>query len=165
MRAWVARMPEPIVRVGLGFDVHGWATGGTLWLGGVRFDGHPALAAHSDGDVVCHAIADALLGAAGLGDLGEHFPEDEASTAGVSGPAILATVRRLVTDAGWTPGSCDATVICDRPVISPRREAMQTTIADALGCPVDAVSVKATRPEGLGLVGDGVGCMAVATLA
>jgi 2-C-methyl-D-erythritol 2,4-cyclodiphosphate synthase len=158
-------MAEPVVRVGLGFDVHAWSTGGTLRLGGIRFDDHPALAAHSDGDVVCHAIADALLGAAGLGDLGEHFPEDDASTAGVAGPAILEAVRRLVTDAGWRPGSCDATVICDRPAVSPRRDEMRTTIAEALGFPVGSVSVKATRPEGLGLVGEGVGCMAVATLA
>lgn len=157
-------MPDAAPRVGLGFDVHRWGTDRTLRLGGVVFDGEPALDAHSDGDVVCHAIADAVLGAAAMGDLGQHYPDRDPSTEGIAGPTILESVRGAIAGAGWSVVSCDATVICERPAIAPRRDEMRAAIAAALGCSPDSVSVKATRPEGLGLAGDGVGCMAVAVL-
>ena len=137
----------------------------TLWLGGLRFeDGQEGLAGHSDGDAVCHALADALLGAAALGDVGEHFPDTDP----VVGRDRRARAARpdvaLVAGAGFAPASCDVTVICERPAIAPRREEMRAALAPVLRVDVGAVSVKATRPEGLGLVGDGVGCMAVAVV-
>jgi 2-C-methyl-D-erythritol 2,4-cyclodiphosphate synthase len=151
-------------RVGLGFDVHPRDPGRPLWLGGIRFDGEAGLAGHSDGDAVCHAVADALLGAAALGDLGEHFPDSDPELAGIAGLELLARTVELVNGAGLRPASCDVTVICDRPVVAPRRRAMRMALAAPLGLEVDAVSVKATRPEGLGLAGDGAGCLAVAVL-
>jgi 2C-methyl-D-erythritol 2,4-cyclodiphosphate synthase len=136
------------VRVGLGFDVHPWADDGRdLWLGGIRFEGERGLAGHSDGDAVCHALADALLGAAVLGDVGQHFPDTEPSVAGIAGAELLTRTVSLVADAGHTPSS-----------------EIRRALAGATGLAVARVSVKATRPEGLGLVGDGIGCLAVATI-
>ena len=157
-------MPEGVPRTGLGFDVHRFTTGRELWLGGVRFDGEDGLMGHSDGDVVCHAVADALLGAAALGDVGEHFPEDDPSIEGISGLDLLGRVRALVEAGGLTPSSCDVTVVCDRPRIATRRDDMRSVMAAVLGVGIDRCSVKATRPEGLGLAGDGVGCLAVAVV-
>jgi 2-C-methyl-D-erythritol 2,4-cyclodiphosphate synthase len=159
----VATMAEP--RVGIGFDVHPRDDRRTLWLGGVRFEGEPGLVGHSDGDAVCHALADALLGAAALGDVGDHFPDGDPDVEGISGTAVLERTVAIVAGRGLTPISCDLTVICERPAIAPRRDQMRTVLAGALGVSTERVSVKATRPEGLGLHGDGVGCMAVATLA
>lgn len=153
------------VRSGLGFDVHPNDASRELWLGGVRFEGEPGLAGHSDGDAVCHAVADALLGAAALGDIGQHFPDTDPAIKGISGVRLLHEVVALVRDdSGLAPASCDVTVLCARPAIEPRREEMRAALAAALDVPVDRVSVKATRPEGLGLSGDGVGCFALATL-
>jgi 2-C-methyl-D-erythritol 2,4-cyclodiphosphate synthase len=152
-------------RVGIGFDAHPWATDGRgLWLGGVQFEGEPGLAGHSDGDAVCHALADAILGAAALGDVGDHFPEGDPATRGMAGTALLGESARLARDAGLTVRSCDVSVICERPAIAPRRDEVRASLAGTLAIPADAVSVKATRPEGLGLSGDGVGCLAVAVL-
>jgi 2-C-methyl-D-erythritol 2,4-cyclodiphosphate synthase len=151
-------------RVGLGFDVHARDEGRPLWLGGVRFEGEAGLAGHSDGDAVCHAVADALLGAAALGDIGTHFPESDPALAGLAGAVLLARTVALVATAGLRPASCDVTVICERPSVAPRREEMRAALAAALEAPVDAVSLKATRPEGLGLAGDGAGCLALAVL-
>jgi 2-C-methyl-D-erythritol 2,4-cyclodiphosphate synthase len=114
---------------------------------------------------VCHAIADAILGAAALGDVGDHFPEDDPSILGIGGTALLAEAAGLAREAGLTVRSCDVTVICERPAIAPRRTELRASLAGTLEIPTGAVSVKATRPEGLGLVGDGVGCLAVAVLA
>ena len=152
-------------RVGLGFDVHPMDASRELWLGGVRFEGEPGLAGHSDGDAVCHAIADALLGAAALGDIGQHFPDTDPAVEGITGVRLLRAVLALLRDdTGLGPVSCDVTVLCERPAIEPRREEMRATLAGVLEIPVERVSVKATRPEGLGLSGDGVGCFALATL-
>jgi 2-C-methyl-D-erythritol 2,4-cyclodiphosphate synthase len=155
-------MPTP--RVGLGFDVHPRDDGRELWLGGIRFEGEPGLAGHSDGDAVCHALADALLGAAGLGDVGEHFPESDPALAGIAGLELLRRTMSILTGSGLRPASCDVTVICERPPIAPRREEMRAALAGALDLPPSAVSVKATRPEGLGLAGDGAGCLALAVV-
>ena len=157
-------MPEPTPRSGLGFDVHRSSEHRPLWLGGVLFEGEDGLIGHSDGDVVCHAAADALLGAAALGDLGEHFPDADPATEGIEGRRLLRETVRLLAEAGYAPTSLDVTVVCDRPSIRPRREEMRAEIAGCLSLAVDRVSVKATRPEGLGLAGDGVGCLAIATI-
>jgi len=151
-------------RPGLGFDVHRAAVGRVLFLGGVRFPGEPGLLGHSDGDVVCHAIADALLGAAALGDVGDHFPEGDPAVAGMAGMDLLARTVVLVRGRDLSPHSADVTVIAERPAIAPAREEMRRNVAATLGIGVDRVSVKATRPEGLGLTGDGVGCIALAVL-
>jgi 2-C-methyl-D-erythritol 2,4-cyclodiphosphate synthase len=151
-------------RVGLGFDVHPRDDARPLWLGGVRFDGEAGLAGHSDGDAVCHAVADALLGAAALGDIGQHFPESDPALAGLAGSELLLRSVAVVVAAGLRPASCDVTVICERPSIAPRRDEIRAALAAPLDLSVESVSIKATRPEGLGLVGDGAGCLALAIL-
>jgi 2-C-methyl-D-erythritol 4-phosphate cytidylyltransferase/2-C-methyl-D-erythritol 2,4-cyclodiphosphate synthase len=150
--------------VGLGFDVHAFGSGRELWLGGLLFEGEDGLSGHSDGDVVCHAVADALLGATAMGDVGEHFPETAPETAGIAGSDLLGRTVRILSDAGRALVSMDVTVVCDRPRIAPRRSEMRERLAAIAGIPVDRVSVKATRPEGLGLVGDGIGCLALAVV-
>ena len=155
-------MPE--LRAGLGFDVHARDASRELWLGGVRFEGEAGLIGHSDGDAVCHAVADALLGAAALGDIGEHFPDTDPTMEGIRGLELLERAVALLAGTGLAPASCDVTVLCERPAIAPRREEMRAALARALGVPQERVSVKATRPEGLGLSGDGVGCLALVTL-
>jgi 2-C-methyl-D-erythritol 2,4-cyclodiphosphate synthase len=152
-------------RVGLGFDVHPRDPSRPLWLGGIRIEGEAGLAGHSDGDAVCHALADALLGAAGLGDLGAHFPDTDPATAGIEGLSLLESTVGMLGEAGLAPASCDVTVICEQPAIAPRREEMRAALAGALGLGVGSVSVKATRPEGLGLTGDGAGCLALAVVS
>jgi 2-C-methyl-D-erythritol 2,4-cyclodiphosphate synthase len=154
-----ARVP----RTGLGFDVHRFEPGRELRLGGILFDGD-GLAGHSDGDVVCHALADAMLGASGLGDIGTHFPDTDPAFAGVGGTELVQRVVTLLAGAGCSTWSCDVTVVCERPTIAPRRDEIRAALAGALGLSVDRVSVKGTRPEGLGLVGDGIGCLAVAVV-
>lgn len=151
-------------RFGLGFDVHPHGSGRPLLLGGVRFDGDHGLAGHSDGDVVCHALADALLGAAAIGDVGEHFPDTDPLFAGIAGLDLLAGVVERVGGSGLVPESADLTILAERPPIAPHRGEMRAALAACLGVPVDRVSVKATRPEGLGLSGDGIGCLALAVL-
>ncbi len=153
-----------VPRVGLGFDVHGRDGTRPLWLGGVHFEGEAGLAGHSDGDAVTHALADALLGAAGLGDVGAHFPDTDPSIAGIAGLSLLERTVAVLAEAGLAPASCDVTVICDRPAIAPRRQEMCAALAGVLGLGVGSVSVKATRPEGLGLAGDGAGCLALAVV-
>lgn len=152
------------LRTGLGFDVHPRAAGRPLRLGGVEFEGEDGLAGHSDGDVVCHALADALLGAAALGDVGEHFPDDDPDVEGIAGLRLLGRTVELIRAAGFVPAGADVIVIADRPPVAPARPAMRTALADTLGLALERVSVKATRPEGLGLSGDGAGCLAVAML-
>ncbi len=146
--------------------MHPWAEGRELWLGGVRFEGPRGLAGHSDGDAVCHAIADALLGAAALGDVGEHFPDTDPAVESIAGSDLLAGVVRIVAGTGLDAVQLrphrDLPRAGHRP--ASRRDA-QLSLADVLGVDVTRVSVKATRPEGLGLVGDGIGCLAVAVLA
>ena len=156
-------MTEPLV--GLGFDVHAFAPGRPLMLGGVRFDGQEGLGGHSDGDVVCHALADAVLGAAVLGDLGDHFPDADPAFAGIGGLELLGRACEIVRAAGAHPVSADLTVIAERPSIAPVRDAMRRALCGTLGVATERISVKATRPEGLGLTGEGVGCLALVVLA
>jgi 2-C-methyl-D-erythritol 2,4-cyclodiphosphate synthase len=153
------------VRVGHGFDVHrfGDDPARPLVLGGCRFDGVPGLVGHSDADVVAHACAESLLGAAGLGDLGEHFPDTDPRWAGADSLALLAAVASMVVQAGWTIGNVDCSVVCEAPRLAPRRAEMQERLGAAVGAPV---SVKGRRAEGLGALGrsEGIACFAVAVV-
>jgi 2-C-methyl-D-erythritol 2,4-cyclodiphosphate synthase len=150
------------VRSGLGFDVHAFSSDEDrpLVLGGVQFEG-PGLAGHSDADVVAHACADALLGAAGLGDLGSHFPDDDPAFADADSIALLAEVTERVRAAGWQPVNVDCSVVLEVPRLAAHREDMQRALTSAVGAPV---SVKASRAEGLGAIGrgEGIACWAVA---
>jgi 2-C-methyl-D-erythritol 2,4-cyclodiphosphate synthase len=153
------------VRVGQGFDVHRWSDdlSRPLVLGGVVVPGERGLAGHSDADAVAHALADALLGAAGLGDLGGHFPDTDPAWAGADSVAILSRVAEMVAGAGLRPENADCTVVADAPTLSPYTERMGQRLSGAIGAPV---SVKATRAEGLGALGRGEGllCLAVVVL-
>lgn len=156
---------RPGVRVGQGIDVHPFSDDPArpLVLGGVTFDGATGLAGHSDADAVAHACADALLGAAGLGDLGSHFPDTDPQWAGADSLTLLAEVARQVQAAGWAPANVDCTVVLEAPKVAPHRSAMQRNLTEAVGAPV---SVKATRAEQLGAIGrqEGILCLAVALL-
>ncbi|HEX9994237.1 MAG TPA: 2-C-methyl-D-erythritol 2,4-cyclodiphosphate synthase [Acidimicrobiales bacterium] len=151
------------VRVGLGFDAHAFTDdpGRRLVLGGVAFDGERGLAGHSDADVVAHACADALLAAAGLGDLGTLFPDTDPAWAGADSLALLADVAGRVRGEGWAPGNVDCAVVLEAPRLAPHRAEMERRLSDAAGGPV---TVKAKRAEGLGAIGrrEGVACWAVA---
>jgi 2-C-methyl-D-erythritol 2,4-cyclodiphosphate synthase len=153
------------VRVGQGFDVHRLSDDPSrqLVLGGVTFEGVRGLHGHSDGDAVAHACADALLGAAGLGDIGQHFPDDDPRWAGADSLDLLAEVARLVREAGWEVGNLDCSVVCEAPRLAPVRNEMQERLAAACGAPV---SVKGKRAEGLGAIGrqEGIACFAVAVV-
>lgn len=154
-----------MIRVGLGFDVHPFSDDPSraLVLGGVRFPGQRGLAGHSDADVVAHAVGDALLGACGLGDLGQHFPDSDESWAGADSLGILARVVGLVAGAGWSPGNVDCTVLLEAPRLAPYRAEMSRLLRDVVGA---EVGIKATRAEGMGAIGrgEGVACWAVALI-
>ncbi len=154
------------VRVGQGFDVHAFSTDAdrVLVLGGVVFEGEVGLVGHSDADVVAHACADALLGAAGLGDIGQHFPDTDPQWAGADSIMLLSEVAGRVRAAGFEPGNVDCAVVCERPKLSPHRDAMQQRLSAAVGAPV---TVKGNRAEGLGAIGrgEGIACFAVAVVS
>ena len=153
-----------IGRVGMGFDVHPFATDGRpLVLGGVTFEGERGLAGHSDADVVAHAVADALLGAAGLGDIGMHFPDTDPTWQGADSMHLLAEVVRLVREAGWSIANVDCTVVLEAPKLAPRRAEIQAALSAVVGADV---TVKGKRAEGLGAIGrgEGVACWAVGLL-
>ena len=152
------------MRVGQGFDIHRFADDDRpLVLAGVHIVGEPGLHGHSDADAIAHAVSDALLGAAGLGDIGEHFPDTDPQWKGADSMQILRQVVDKVRAAGWRVENVDVNVICERPKIAPHREEMQANLAAAVGAPV---SVKGRRAEGLGSIGrvEGIACMAVALL-
>ncbi len=152
------------VRTGLGVDSHRFAEGRRLVLGGVEIPHDRGLAGHSDADVLAHAITDAILGAAGLGDIGEHFPDTDPEWEGGDSIALLRAVVGLAARAGWSVAHVDATVLMERPKVSPHRAAIRARLAEVLGGA--DVSVKATTGEGMGFVGrqEGVAALAVATL-
>lgn len=154
-------------RTGIGYDVHRFAAGRRLVLGGVEIAAESGLAGHSDADVLLHAICDALLGAAGLGDIGEHFPPDDAQFAGADSRDLLRECVRLADIAGWAPIHIDATLVAEAPRIRPHVATMKAAIGACLGLPPTAVGVKATTNEGLGFVGrgEGIAALAVATVA
>ena len=154
-----------MIRVGQGFDVHRHSDDPArpLVLGGCRFDGERGLDGHSDADVAAHAAADALLGAAGLGDLGQHFPDTDDRWAGADSLMILAATADMVREAGWTIGNVDVKVVCERPKLAPRKDEMERNLTRAVGAPV---GVAGRRAEGLGAVGrqEGIAAWAVAVI-
>ena len=154
------------VRTGLGIDTHAFAPGRRLILGGVDIPHERGLAGHSDADVLTHAVIDALLGAAGLGDIGRHFPDTDPRFAGADSLELLRSVVAALGDRGLAIGNVDVTVMLERPQLAPHREAIRASLAGALGLPADAVNVKATTGEAIGFVGreEGAAAMAVATL-
>ncbi|MGB3752770.1 MAG: bifunctional 2-C-methyl-D-erythritol 4-phosphate cytidylyltransferase/2-C-methyl-D-erythritol 2,4-cyclodiphosphate synthase [Parerythrobacter sp.] len=153
----------PMTRIGSGYDVHRLAEGEALWLGGIRIEHTHGLAGHSDADVALHAITDAVLGAIGAGDIGEHFSPSDARWAGVSSDRFLRHACALASEAGYQTGNVDVTIICEAPKIGPHRDAMRTSIASILEISADRVSVKATTTEGLGPTGRREGIAAQAT--
>jgi len=159
---------SPSVRTGIGYDSHRFAEGRPLILGGIEIEGaERGLSGHSDADVLTHAVMDALLGAAALGDIGDHFPDSDERWRDADSIALLSEVCRLVTEVGWAVENVDATVICEAPRLGPWRDAMRARLAQAIGLDRGAVSVKFTTNEGMGFVGrgDGAAALAVATLA
>jgi 2-C-methyl-D-erythritol 2,4-cyclodiphosphate synthase len=155
-----------VSRAGIGIDTHALAAGRRLVLGGVEIPFERGLAGHSDADVLAHAIIDALLGAAGLGDIGEHFPDTDAAYAGADSMALLRTVVARVAEQGLAVAHVDATVMAERPPLAPHRAAIRASLAGGLGVGEGAVNVKATSGEGMGFVGrgEGIAALAVATL-
>ena len=155
-----------MTRVGFGFDLHPLEAGRPLVLGGVTVDFDRGLAGHSDADVLSHAVAEALLGALALGDLGRHFPDTDPRYRGISSLRLLRSVVELVTARGGRLVNVDATVLAQAPRLAPLLPEMAKRLADALGVEVDRVSVKAKSPEGLGLVGrqEGMAAMAVVSV-
>ena len=150
------------MRIGQGYDVHRLVEGRALILGGVTIPYEKGLLGHSDADVLTHAVMDALLGAAALGDIGKLFPDNDPAYAGADSVALLRAVTALLGEKGWRVGNVDATVIAQRPKLAPYREEMRRNLAAAMGIEVDAVSIKATTEEGLGFTGSGEGMAAMA---
>jgi 2-C-methyl-D-erythritol 2,4-cyclodiphosphate synthase len=154
-----------MMRVGHGFDVHGFSDDATtvLRLGGVAFPGHRGLRGHSDADVIAHAVTDAVLGAAGCGDIGELFPDTDPAYAGADSIELLRAAMALVARDGWRVENIDVTAVAETPRLAPRRAEMQERLRDVVGAPV---SVKGKRAEGLGALGrgEGIACFAVALL-
>jgi 2-C-methyl-D-erythritol 2,4-cyclodiphosphate synthase len=155
---------EAGLRFGLGFDSHPKGTAPPLHLGGLRWEDEDRLTGHSDGDVVCHALADALLGACALGDIGRHFPEADPALSGIPGLDLLGRTVSILADSGFAPVSCDIVVVAERPLLGPRSDEVRRALAGAMEVPAGMVSVKGTRPQGLGLSGDGAACLALAVV-
>ena len=168
LRAAEARLMSAAsdIRVGQGFDVHAFAPGDHVWLGGVRIAHDRALSGHSDADVALHALADALYGALGEGDIGAHFPPSDARWRGAASSIFLGDAAARVRARGGIIAHLDATLICEAPKIGPHREAMRARIAEIAAIAIDRVGVKATTSEGLGFTGrrEGIACLASATI-
>ena len=150
------------MRIGTGYDVHKLAEGRKLIIGGVEIPYEKGLLGHSDADVLVHAIMDALLGAAALGDIGKHFPDTDPKYKGADSLMLMREVRRILDENGFEVGNVDATIIAQAPKMSPHIDTMRRNIADALGLDVSQVSVKATTEERLGFTGRGEGISAQA---
>ena len=155
------------LRIGQGFDVHAFEAGDHVMLGGVRIAHSKGIKAHSDGDVLIHAVCDALLGAAALGDIGQHFPDSDASLRGIDSRALLRAVRDKIAAAGYLIVNVDTTVIAEAPRVTPHAAAMRGNVAADLGIGIGAVSVKATTSEKMGFTGrgEGIAVQAIALLA
>ena len=156
----------PAVRIGTGYDVHRLAEGDELWLCGIRIEHSHGLAGHSDADVAIHALVDALLGAIGAGDIGQHFPPSDPQWKGAASRRFLSHAGTLVREAGYALGNADLTIVCEAPKIGPHREAMRARLAEILGVDIAAISVKATTTEKLGFTGrrEGIAAQAAVSL-
>ncbi len=143
----------PNIRVGFGYDAHRLAESRELWLGGVRIEHGKGLDGHSDADVLLHAACDALLGAIGLGDIGQHFPNTHDEWKGADSKRLLVAVMNMLHERGWQVGNVDCTLVLERPMIMPHVPAMRAAMAPLLGVAPDAVSIKATTNEAMGFVG------------
>ena len=152
------------MRIGHGYDVHRLVEGRKLILGGVEIPYEKGLLGHSDADVLIHALMDAMLGAAALGDIGQHFPDRDPAYAGADSMRLLAEVNRIVGAKGYTVGNLDCTVLAQRPKLMPYIPRMIESVASVLGISADRVSIKATTEEGLGFTGDGLGIAAHAVV-
>ncbi len=152
------------IRVGQGFDVHAFAAGRPLMLGGVQVPFHLGLAGHSDADVLIHAVCDALLGAAALGDIGHHFPDTDPALENIDSCRLLQRVVQLLASAHWSIGNVDVTVIAQQPRLAPYIPAMQERLANVMGIATDAINIKATTTERLGFTGRGEGIAAQAVV-
>jgi 2-C-methyl-D-erythritol 2,4-cyclodiphosphate synthase len=152
------------MRIGQGFDVHAFGEGDHLVIGGVRVPHSRGVLAHSDGDVVIHALCDALLGALALGDIGKHFPPSDEQWRGADSRRFLRAVNGMLAERGYRLGNADITVICEAPKILPHAQAMRETLAEDLGTTIDRISVKATTTETLGFTGRREGIAAMATV-
>ena len=150
------------IRIGQGFDVHAFGEGDHVMLGGVRVPHDRGVVAHSDGDVIIHALCDAMLGALAMGDIGRHFPPSDPRWKDADSRTFLRHCNALVRERGWRVGNADVTVLCERPKVGPHADAMRVLLADALEVDVDAVSIKATTTERLGFTGRGEGIAAQA---
>lgn len=154
----------PRIRIGQGLDVHAFGDGDHLMLGGVRVPHDRGVVAHSDGDVVIHALCDAMLGALSLGDIGQHFPPSDPQWKDADSLAFLRHCHALVRARGWQLGNADITVVCERPKVGPHALAMRELLASELHLALDAVSIKATTSEKLGFTGRGEGIAAMAVV-
>ena len=154
------------MRIGHGYDVHRLVPGRKLILGGVDIPHHLGLLGHSDADAAVHALCDALLGAAALGDIGQHFPDTDPAYAGADSLVLLGRVMELLRSEGWRVENADLTILAQRPKLKPHIPQMRQKLARAMGVPVTAVSVKATTEEGLGFTGreEGIACHCVCLL-
>lgn len=154
------------IRIGHGFDVHAFCQGNSIILGGVEIAFKRGLKAHSDGDVVIHALCDALLGAAGLGDIGRHFPDDDASYKNINSRHLLSRVVELIATQGWQAVNIDISVIAQVPKLATFIDSMRANLADDLGLVVNNINIKATTTEGLGYIGreEGIAVHAVCLL-
>jgi 2-C-methyl-D-erythritol 2,4-cyclodiphosphate synthase len=152
------------VRIGFGYDVHRLVTGRTLILGGVKIPYLYGLLGHSDADVITHALCDAILGAAALGDLGRHFPDSDPHYAGISSIKLLEEVIQKIISSGWRLGNADITLVSQAPKIAPFAAEMKKNISEACKVSVDQINIKATTTEGLGFTGNGEGMAAYAVV-
>ncbi|HEY3060063.1 MAG TPA: 2-C-methyl-D-erythritol 2,4-cyclodiphosphate synthase [Chloroflexota bacterium] len=153
-----------MIRVGSGLDVHAFEHGVPLWLGGVHIPHDRGLAGHSDGDAAIHALIDALLGAAGRGDIGEWFPSSDERWRGAKSTNLLQHIWSALRTDGWQLENADITVVAAEPRLAPHRTAMRAAIAAALACPVDAISLKATTTDGVGAFGRAEGVLVMASV-
>jgi 2-C-methyl-D-erythritol 2,4-cyclodiphosphate synthase len=152
------------LRIGHGFDVHAFTEGDFITLGGVRIAHSKAILAHSDGDVVLHALCDAMLGALALGDIGQHFPPSDARWKNADSRVFLKHVHSLIQERGWQLVNADITVLAEQPKVGPHASAMRKNIADDIGCDIEHISIKATTTEKLGFVGREQGIAAEAVV-
>ncbi len=149
------------MKIGHGYDVHRFGGDKPLYLGCVRFDSELSLLAHSDGDVVSHAICDSLLGAAGLRDIGHQFPDNDDNFENISGAALLSLTNGLIKEKGYTVSNIDVTIVAEKPKMAKNILKMITAVSSALEIEEDRVNIKATTEEGLGIAGNGIACHAV----